>query len=167
MKSLKTARKFDSAEKRVQPENLESKHDAIKRLKLKKERTSKIKELKEEIHFKTGNEYFFKMNSLRQENDKLVRISKFDMAESKRRVISLNFEIIRMEKKLRKTMPVLKPAKIVFEDCPQGVKVECRQELKPDKERLATYRDYLAKLYKTKQQIEKMIENTKKQRGQR
>ncbi|ELQ76424.1 hypothetical protein THOM_0611 [Trachipleistophora hominis] len=167
MRSLKTARRFDSAGERTRPEGRESKHDAIARLKLKKDRTNKIKELKEEIHFKTGNEYFFKMNSLRQENDKLVRISKFDLAESKRQVIGLNFEIIRMEKKLQKTIPVFKPAKIVFNDGLEGVKVQCKQGLRPDKEKLTMYNDYLDRLYKTKRQIEKQIENAMKQKKKR
>lgn len=163
----RTTKKFTTRRERNDSRYFETKGEAVERLKQKKERTGKIKELKEEIHFKTGNEYFFKMNSLKQQNNELVRLGKFDIVKSKQKVVQLNFEIIKIEKKLKKTLPIFNPVKFLFKNGEISKRVESKQELKPDKEKLKILKEYLESLYRTKGLIEEKIQNTKNQKKNR
>lgn len=150
-------KEFHRRRVREQKHGIELRKEAVKRLKLKKEYTNKIKELKEEIHFKTGNEYFFKMHSVKQENNKLVKINKFDMEKNKRLMAKVDLEIVKMEKKMKKTMPVFNPTKIIFVENQTPVKIQGEQEFRADKEKLLAISKCLEALYKMKKQIQHQI----------
>ena len=128
----------------------------IERLNLEKERKEEIKEIKNLINLKTNKEYFFKMNSI----DKIQNNKKIN----KLKLIHLNFEILKYEKKKEKlinknNLKKIKNDKIIFSG-DEEIKVIHEIEWNVDEEKEIEIEKYLRELKKTKQKILKLISKT-------
>ncbi|KRH93261.1 hypothetical protein M153_1213000624 [Pseudoloma neurophilia] len=138
---------------RFYTKNSETKEQARERLKITKETRKEARELKEEIYFKTGNEFSYKMHSLKAEPDKLIKIEKKDPIFTQRKVVQLNFEILRIEKKLRKMMPIFKVNKIKFGSQGKIKEVKSKSEYKANDRKVVLLKNYLKKLYSAKNDL--------------
>lgn len=145
-------------DKRYFTRNSETKESAHSRLAQAKQTRQKINELKEEIHFKTGNEFSFKMHSLRAEPDRLVQIDKTDKHLLKQRIIQLNFETLRIEKKLKKMLPPFRINKIRFRSDGTIQHITKRSDLQANTSKVLLLRKYLEKLYRKKEELSKKIQ---------
>lgn len=151
------ARTPNDSHSRNRSKNFESRKDALLRLKNRKEELKIALDLKEEIHFKTGNEFSYKMHSIKVKNDQMTKIKKIDGENAKREIVKINFEIIRIEKKLGKMNPIYKTTRIKFGKDNSSKKITQEQELKADCKKVIAYQEYIEKLIKAKQKLQTKI----------
>lgn len=133
--------------------NMETREDALQRLRKNKNVRDDVKKLREEIYFKTGNEFSFKMHSLRSQNGKLVEIEKQNAALQKSKIVQIDFEILRIEKKLKKMTPIYKSRKIIFGKENTHKSVKSSPELKSNSKKVLVYEEYLRKLHKKRRDL--------------
>lgn len=131
----------------------ETKEDALQRLKSTRNTLRDVRKLKEEIHFKTGNEFSYKMHSLRSENEKLIKIEKETEKYKRQKIVQLNFEILRIEKKLKKMTPIFRSNKIKFGKNETFKHIQQKQDLKSNVKKINVYKEYLKKLQKAKTKL--------------
>lgn len=136
----------------------ETKEDTKKRLENIKEIKKDVHDLKEEIHFKTGNEFSYKMHSIQIKGDKLLSLQKTNsIMLNKSKIIQINFEIERINKKLKKMMPIYKQQKIKFGKNGTFKQIQQKQDLKSNKRKYLSYKEYIKKLEKAKMKLENRI----------
>merc|ERR1711928_267144 len=128
--------------------DVETRKEAKERLSSQRKIRDERNELKEEIYFKTGKEFSYKMHSVINSNNNLIKIDKSTDEMKKQRKVQLNFEIIRIEKKLKKMTPKTKSKIIKFLKNGKTEILQSKQELKSNTKKLLIYNNYLDQLKK-------------------
>merc|ERR1711915_1147307 len=118
----------------------ETKEETRQRLLKNKEIGTNVRQLKEEIHFKTGNEFSYKMHSIRTENEKLFQIEKFTKTGLKQKLLQINYEIIRIEKKLTRMTPIYNSTRLKFGKNCTFKRITQKQELKSNTKRILVHK---------------------------
>jgi anthranilate/para-aminobenzoate synthase component I len=131
----------------------ESRSQLIERLKNKKKNNLILKKAKEEIQNKTGKEYFFKYNSIK--NKEFLKKEKDAREDLEKKRIFVDKEICRVEKKLQK-YPCIKTKRKVFDE-EGNVKEEEKIGEDNGGER-EEYEKYLKELIETNKKIENELE---------
>lgn len=135
---------------------LEKRKDLLERLKKIKENKQRIVEAKNEIETVTGKEYFFKFNKIKSNNNKLYLEENEDFDELKKKLIFVDKEIVRVERKIKTFLNIPCGKKYIFDE--DGEKHLVQQENQTGKnENLLKYEDYLKKLFCTRKEISERL----------
>lgn len=134
----------------------ETKKEAIERQDALRDNINRIKELKQSIKDKTGNEYFFKMNSTKRIGNVLKKSEKICKKEKTRLENFFNFEIKRIEKKLLKFASNDEKSFKINLETNKKVEIKKHKFGKTNSEEKEKYENYLKEIILKKQTLIEM-----------